>query len=81
MGLLAPWRGQGIGRRLIETTLAAAGGRFEQVDLDVYGRNTRAFALYRSVGFVEQGRKRGGRKVDGAYDDIVVMTRFLKEPQ
>lgn len=80
MGLLPPWRGQGLGRRLIETALAAAVGRFEQVDLDVYGQNTRAIALYRRVGFIEQGRKRGGRKLDGAYDDIVLMTRFLVEP-
>jgi len=81
MGLLPPWRGRGIGRRLIDATLAAAHGRFEQVDLDVYGRNAAALALYRTAGFVEQGRKRGGRKLDGVYDDIVVMTRFLKEPQ
>jgi ribosomal protein S18 acetylase RimI-like enzyme len=80
MGLLPALRGRGLGRRLIETTLAAAAGRFEQVDLDVYGQNTRALSLYRSVGFVEQGRKRGGRKLDGAYDDIVLMTRFLTEP-
>jgi ribosomal protein S18 acetylase RimI-like enzyme len=79
--LLPAWRGQGLGRRLIEITLAAAAGRFEQVDLDVYGQIARALALYRSVGFVEQGRKRGGRKLDGVYDDIVLMTRFLTEPK
>jgi ribosomal protein S18 acetylase RimI-like enzyme len=81
MGILAAWRGRGLGRRLIEATLVAAAGRFEQVDLDVYGQNANAIALYRSVGFVEQGRKRGGRKLDGVYDDIVLMTRFLEEPK
>ncbi|HEX4882820.1 MAG TPA: GNAT family N-acetyltransferase [Casimicrobiaceae bacterium] len=80
MGVLRDYRGRGIGRRLIAAALAAAEGRFEQVDLDVYGNNVAAQALYRSVGFVEQGRKRGGRKLDGAYDDILLMTRFLKEP-
>jgi ribosomal protein S18 acetylase RimI-like enzyme len=80
MGVLSAYRRRGVGRRLIEATLAAADGRFEQVDLDVYGSNTVAQALYRSVGFVEQGRKRGGRKVDGVYDDVIHMTRFLKEP-
>ncbi len=43
-------------------------------------RNAAALALYRNVGFVEQGRKRGGRKLDGVYDDIVLMTRFLEDP-
>ena len=80
MGVLPAFRGQGVGRRLIVATLAAVRGRFEQIDLDVYGSNVVAQSLYRSVGFVEQGRKRGGRKVDGVYDDILLMTRFLAEP-
>jgi ribosomal protein S18 acetylase RimI-like enzyme len=80
MGVLREWRGRGLGRRLIDAALDAAKGSFEQVDLDVYASNTVALALYRKVGFVEQGRKRGGRKLDGVYDDIVLMTCFLKEP-
>lgn len=80
MGVLAAWRGRGIGRRLIGAALDAAQARFEQVDLDVYAGNAAAHRLYRAAGFVEQGRKRGGRKLDGAYDDIILMTRFFKEP-
>jgi ribosomal protein S18 acetylase RimI-like enzyme len=79
MGVLADYRRRGIGRRLIEATIAAASERFEQVDLDVYASNEAARALYASVGFVEQGRKRRGRKLDGAYDDVIIMTRFFKE--
>ena len=81
MGVVRERRGRGLGRRLIESALDAATPRFEQVDLDVYGTNTAAIALYRSVGFIEQGRKRGGRKLDDVYDDIVLMTRFLVEPR
>jgi ribosomal protein S18 acetylase RimI-like enzyme len=81
MGVLREWRGRGLGGRLLDAALAAAQGRFEQVDLDVYGGNVAAQALYRSRGFVEQGRKRGGRKLDGVYDDILLMTRFLQEPR
>jgi len=80
MGVLRSWRRRGIGRRLIVTALEAARGTFEQVQLDVYATNQHALALYASVGFVEQGRKRRGRKLDGVYDDIVLMTRFLDEP-
>jgi ribosomal protein S18 acetylase RimI-like enzyme len=81
MGVLRQWRGRGLGGRLLDAALAAAQGRFEQVELDVYGGNVAAQALYRSRGFVEQGRKRGGRKLDGVYDDILLMTRFLQEPR
>jgi ribosomal protein S18 acetylase RimI-like enzyme len=80
MGVLRPWRRRGIGRRLIVAALDAARGVFEQVQLDVYATNRHAIALYASVGFVEQGRRRRGRKLDGVYDDIVLMTRFLDEP-
>jgi len=81
MGVLAAWRRRGLGRRLLAAALDAARGRFEQVDLDVYGGNAAAQALYRGAGFVEQGRRRGGRKVDGVYDDVIIMTRFLEEPR
>lgn len=80
MGVIVERRRMGLGRRLIDATLAAASDRFEQVELDVYGTNVAAQALYRSAGFVEQGRKRSGRKVDGVYDDVIIMTRFLQEP-
>jgi ribosomal protein S18 acetylase RimI-like enzyme len=80
MGVLKDWRGRGIGRRLIERTVDAARVHFEQVDLHVYASNAPARALYASIGFIEQGRKRNGRKLDGVYDDDIVMTRFLVEP-
>ena len=35
--------------------------------------NTAAIALYRALGFVTEGTKRRARKLDGEYDDNVVM--------
>ena len=81
MGLLPEVRGRGLGRRLLDEGLAAAGAKgFERVELDVFASNARAHALYLKAGFVEEGRRRGGRKLDGRYDDNILMTRWLVPP-
>ncbi len=77
MGLLPDYRGRGLGERLIRAALdAARGAGFERVSLSVYASNTRAMALYQKVGFVHEGTRVRGRKVDGAYDDIHMMAYF-----
>jgi ribosomal protein S18 acetylase RimI-like enzyme len=77
MGLLPDYRGRGLGERLIRAALdAATRAGFERVSLSVYASNTRAMALYRKVGFVHEGTRVRGRKVDGAYDDIHMMAFF-----
>ena len=74
MGMLAPYREQGLGTRLIDATLSAAReAGMERVDLVVYARNTRAAALYRKVGFRDVGRRTRGKKLDGEYDDELLM--------
>jgi len=80
MGVLAPWRGRGLGERLIRAALDAARERgFEKVELSVYATNPRARALYEKVGFVHEGTRVRGRKVDGAYDDVHIMGWFPPE--
>jgi L-amino acid N-acyltransferase YncA len=80
IGVLASHRGQGLGRRLIAATLAAArAAGMERVDLAVYARNTRAAALYRAVGFRDLGVRRNGKKQDGQYDDVLLMDIALRE--
>jgi ribosomal protein S18 acetylase RimI-like enzyme len=74
MGVAAAFRGRGIGTRLIETALRAARARFEQVELSVYATNGPAQALYRKAGFAECGRYPRGFKVDGRYDDVILMS-------
>lgn len=80
MGVASDWRGQGIGGRLIDAALEASRALFEQVELHVFASNERAQALYRKIGFIEQGRRRGGRKHAGVYDDDIVMTLYFVEP-
>ena len=80
MGLLPGYRGKGLGERLLRTALdAARRAGFERVSLSVYAQNTRALALYRKVGFVHEGTRVRGRKVDGKYDDIHMMAQFFDQ--
>jgi putative acetyltransferase len=74
MGVRDGWRGRGLGSRLMGAALDAARSRWEQVELSVYASNDAAQALYRRFGFVERGRWPRGRKVDGAYDDVILMS-------
>lgn len=74
MGLLPTARGRGVGRRLAQEGIAAALARgAERIELDVFASNIRAIALYEQLGFVREGVKRRARKLDGQYDDNVLM--------
>lgn len=74
MGLLAGYRGQGLGRRLLRHTLALARDRgLERVELSVLHDNTAAFALYERLGFVVEGRRVRDWKHEGAYRDSILM--------
>jgi ribosomal protein S18 acetylase RimI-like enzyme len=76
MGVVAGWRGRGLGGRLLDRALdAAPGAGFRRVELEVYASNTAALALYRRRGFEIEGVKRGVRILDGRVDDIVCMAR------
>jgi ribosomal protein S18 acetylase RimI-like enzyme len=77
MGVLEGWRGHGLGTRLMQSALDASRKRWEQVELSVYETNRYAQALYRHFGFVERGRWPNGRKVDGVYEDVILMSAQL----
>jgi ribosomal protein S18 acetylase RimI-like enzyme len=78
MGLLAEYRGRGLGERLIRAALdAARDAGFERVSLSVYARNARAVALYHRVGFVMEGTRVRGKKLDGKYDDVHMMAYLM----
>ncbi len=74
IGVLAAWRGQGIGEALLRRTLHAAQTRgLIRVELTVNENNHRAAALYRKLGFVEEGIKRKATCIDGVYGDCTMM--------
>lgn len=76
MGVAASHRGQGIGRRLIEATLAHAARKgITRVELEVRADNLSAIRLYERLGFVVEGRKRQGMRFDGVDFDSLSMGR------
>ena len=78
-GVAKTHRGRGIGRQLMEVTIARCRELgLEKIELGVYSSNAPAIALYRRFGFVEEGRRIRSRLVDGVYDDVIAMGLFLK---
>jgi len=45
----------------------------ERVELSVFASNLTAIHLYEKFKFEFEGRKRRARKLNGSYDDIIVM--------
>ena len=81
MVLLPSVQGAGIGRTCLRLLAAMA---FRDLGahrfwLDVKGRNLRAQALYRSEGFVEEGRLRESVRVDDGFDSLIVMSMLEDE--
>ena len=76
-------KGQGLGRACVRLLAQMA---FRDLGahrfwLDVKSLNTRALALYRSEGFVEEGRLRESVTTQGGYDSLVVMSMLEVEYQ
>ncbi len=74
MGLLPQFRHQGLGTRLMEQALDAARAfGFSRVELAVRQNNENAIALYKKFGFVTEGFQRNACKVDGEYENLILM--------
>src|SRR5436853_7029298 len=69
-------RGQGLARRLMEAVIALArqAEGIRQLNLTAYAANTRAVALYESLGFVVYGPEPAAICVDGTLHDDVHMS-------
>lgn len=81
MGLVPEVRGQGVGTRLASATIDHARAQgIERVELEVFAANTRAIALYERLGFGHEGVRRRARKLDGAYEDNVLMALVFGAP-
>jgi RimJ/RimL family protein N-acetyltransferase len=81
MVLLPSRQGQGAGRACLRLLAKMAFGDLgaHRFWLDVKGRNLRAQALYRSEGFVEEGRLRESVRIADGYDALVVMAMLESE--
>lgn len=77
MGLIAPYRGQGLGSRMLAAALDAAGqAGLQRAELVVRADNAPAIALYRRFGFRLEGTLRDYLRVDGVSHDALQMARL-----
>lgn len=78
IGVVVPYRGQGIGKALMHDALNRAKEKgLERIELSVFGENMPAIALYQKTGFVIEGKKRNAVKINGQYDDLICMALFF----
>jgi ribosomal protein S18 acetylase RimI-like enzyme len=79
VALLPALRGQGLGQRLIERTLQAARAfGLSRVELTVRENNRTAIALYRKLGFEVEGLRHNALKIDGRYENQVLMALLFE---
>ncbi len=82
MGVRREYRRKGIGKKLLDATLNKARAKgLERIELEVYASNLPAIELYKQSGFSIEGVKKKGRKLDGAYDDVVCMALLFDDPK
>jgi putative acetyltransferase len=72
------WTGRGIGRRLLGELIDIADNWWglRRLELEVYVDNAPAIGLYRSMGFVVEGRSRAAALRDGVFVDDYKMARL-----
>ncbi len=73
-------RGRGIGEALMTKTIELAKMRMrglEMLYLKAFAYNTRALALYKTLGFAEVGRIPWANKEGSEYYDDVLMVKYL----
>lgn len=76
IGVHQGWQEKGIGTLLIQKLIewARQSKSIEKIELNVRSTNSRAIALYKKMGFVEEGRLKNRIKIDtGHYLDDILM--------
>jgi ribosomal protein S18 acetylase RimI-like enzyme len=80
MGLLPKYRGQGIGRKLMQRAIdAALAFGFTRIELTVRETNVNAIALYKNFGFETEGLHRKAVCIQGRYENTLSMA-FVAQP-
>jgi ribosomal protein S18 acetylase RimI-like enzyme len=79
MAVARLWRGRGVGSALLAAAIEKArGDGLHKLSLEVFAHNDAAIALYRKVGFVEEGRRvKHYRRASGELWDSIVMGLLL----
>jgi ribosomal protein S18 acetylase RimI-like enzyme len=80
MGLLPKYRGQGIGRKLMQRALdAALAFGLTRIELTVRETNVNAIAFYKNFGFETEGLHRKAVCIEGRYENTLSMA-FVAQP-
>ena len=78
MSCRADRRGLGVGTALLDRALDwARSVGVRKVNLEVFATNDRAIALYRKLGFEEEGRRHREFLIEAEYVDGILMARWL----
>jgi RimJ/RimL family protein N-acetyltransferase len=78
MWVLPTHRGRGGGRKLMEAALAGRPEGVHKIELEVFPENEAAIALYRRMGFEEEGLRRDHyRRRDGSLRSALIMARLF----
>jgi RimJ/RimL family protein N-acetyltransferase len=80
LGLMvaANQRRKGIGTALMEAAVTwARDAGVTKLELHVFPHNQPAIALYRKLGFEEEGLRRRHYRIGGRYIDAILMARYL----
>jgi ribosomal protein S18 acetylase RimI-like enzyme len=78
MWVLPSHRRRGGGRMLLEAALAARPEEVHKIELEVFPENAAAIALYRQLGFEEEGLRRAHyRRADGSLRSALIMARLF----
>jgi putative acetyltransferase len=82
IGVREDWQGRGVGTRLMETLIDLADNWLGalRLELTVYSDNAPALALYRKLGFQEEGTHRAFALRDGCFVDAIAMARLHPRP-
>jgi RimJ/RimL family protein N-acetyltransferase len=78
IGVVAERRGRGIGSALLRATLERSQAiGLKRIELSVREGNPRAAALYERLGFVHEGVQKDAVRVDGRYENLLLMAKIL----
>ncbi|KTC90575.1 GNAT family N-acetyltransferase [Fluoribacter dumoffii] len=79
IGVLAPFRGQGVGEALLSMALQMAREKgLTRIELTVREHNTPAISLYKKYGFVKEGIHKNAVRIDNTYENHIFMALLFE---